>query len=319
LDDKIGALYSPISGTERLVVYSGLELQAGLPGVFALSDGCYYSTIRFGASGMRYSEMFRVSNDRLTPAGTIYNVMRWGNSFDFGGMPYSTGYKNILYMESEIAVNAVLQTEEGLEDDAKNFIPTLEKTHTQYVVREYVPAAVAEALGHLKMHDSIEFGVVSDFGLYTDFKTMHRVETQIDYDLDRCNALVTITFFLDDGVIKTACENKVVTTEDPEYAPSEIIALQADCIGNTGGTWSALASVQAPYNVTYVEVTGLPFNGGLPIQRYPVTNAVSISDATAGMGTLAVGVYALTFTPVRVKNNFVTKGAAQSVVLTIPA
>lgn len=308
LDTKISTLlYKPVVEDGRMVIYNGQGIGT------ALTEGCYYSRLTFATSNKLYSEVFTASSGK-SKEGIILSRIEWTNSCDFGGIPYSIGYKNFINIQSRPYIDKINITEEGVEDGVKNFTPTLQKFQNVFQIREYLPTYLLNSISTLQLHNSIKY-----YEQYTDtdYIEMKHVKVAVDFDEDeddyRCNGILKVDFYKDDGVIKTPCCDTVpVVTADANFAVgtlSNIVATvrAANIISGVQRGVDISGDIAGTVDAIYIEGFPTTVNSGNP-------QPVNITGSTfAWSQDLPAGNYILKIYPTRTVNTFTIKGLVTTI------
>lgn len=163
----------------------------------SICNGYYYSTVIF-KSGTSYSEIFFV--DDQTPLNR-YLKIEWNGNCHIGGIQYSAGYKNMLYLDTELSKNVPSVIEDGEEIDGV-FIPITVQYINNYRIECYVPEYLVEALISLSLHPNVVITLKN--GLYSTKSSKINV-TNIEWDETSCMAVVELKFQQDEQMIYKSC------------------------------------------------------------------------------------------------------------------
>jgi hypothetical protein len=119
-----------------------------------LPEGRYYLTLEDCTGGTYYSEVIEVCDfDYLRPEKLVRLV--YCNCSPIGGIIYGDGYKNILYLDTEIGTPEYKYDEEGVNDGDGNFKPTHQKQYKYYQFILTAPEFLSDALHTIRAHDEV--------------------------------------------------------------------------------------------------------------------------------------------------------------------
>lgn len=304
MDSLIATLLnSPVVSDGRLIVYSG----GILTGV--VTTGCYYLKLHFTSGDELFSEIVHFTNGLADTGNTLARLV-WYDTCDIGGIPYGTlGFKHFLNIEALSVIDKVTILEEGVENAAKEFTPTLQKFTNEYLIEEYLPQYLLQSLAQLQLHNNIRY--------YPDWKKTAYVDVKqpkvtITYDDDNNAGIFKLTF-IGDELVKTACCDTInIVTPDSNFAVGTLSNIVVTIIPETMISGRGVQiNGDITGVVTAVYVSGFPSN---------VPTAGTAQATIGGGGTnfqlvqpVPAATYTLKIYPVRVIGAFTIKGTETTV------
>lgn len=143
------------STTDNLIYYTGSTISG-----MTLDEGSYYLEITDSAANKMFSEDFYATEV------CEYIRLRWWSNTDFDYYPFSQGYINTMYVDSELIYPSYEGSEEGSENGKKQFNPSFQKSEKYYKLKfDFVPEYISDALSLLFMSDN--------FTLSKDYLNIH--------------------------------------------------------------------------------------------------------------------------------------------------
>lgn len=124
----------------------------------------YYGTLITGlalACGRYYLDVKGYISEAFAVADNVDNLLKieWKNSADIGGLPYSLGFMQRLYLDAAVSAPSYPYREEGEKDGAGEFVAlsrTLAKTWN--FDTRLIPEFLLDVLQSLTLHDSVTIG-----------------------------------------------------------------------------------------------------------------------------------------------------------------
>lgn len=132
-----------------------------------------------------------------------YIKLEWWDTCDIGGIYYQDGFKNTVFLDTDIGrpdYNVLIEEQENGEG-----VPIMDYGRVQKIpqIQCYVPEYLADALSLLPLHSNVRMTYTN--GLYAGLVRNVSVNVEWDSENNDCMALVTISFQQDDQVVKTNC------------------------------------------------------------------------------------------------------------------
>lgn len=120
-----------------------------------LNSGKYYRlVVKFQSGRTAWSEWIWLP--KAQPEFKNYVKMEWWNDCDTGNIIYQTGYKNLIYLDTDVVQNQPTIEETGIENGYGEFVQTGSRWVDNYSVEDVVPEFVMQALLMLRMHEKIK-------------------------------------------------------------------------------------------------------------------------------------------------------------------
>lgn len=132
-----------------------------------------------------------------------YIKLEWWNSCNLGEIYYTGGFKNKLFLETEIGEPEYLHEETGHEDGNGVFVKELESLVKNYRFKVVVPEDIVDALEAMALHDNITITYTN--GLYSSAVRNVKVNATWSEETNQCLAVVEVLFQQDDQIIKGSC------------------------------------------------------------------------------------------------------------------
>lgn len=132
-----------------------------------------------------------------------YIKLEWWDTCDIGGIYYQDGFKNTVFLDTDIGRPDYNILEEGAENGDGVFIKDYSRLQKAPQIQCYVPEYLADALSLLPLHSNVRMTYTN--GLYAGLVRNVSVNIEWDSENNDCMALVTISFQQDDQVVKTNC------------------------------------------------------------------------------------------------------------------
>lgn len=237
-------------------IYKGQILPVEIP------TGFWYSVIILADGSAFVSEIFWVPCNESE--FDTFTKLEWSNSCDFATLIYQTGYKNLLYLTSELARAEPSVVEEGITNGEGKFFQTSAIYFDNYKIEEYVPEYVMNALVALKMHDTVM--ITQPYNRHSGL--VRNANGSINWtDSDEQSAAVTLEFQQEINLNKTGCCNNIsFGSLIPIQAVSDLIYL-AKATGANQYNFDARSNDKG-YNIefTNTDLQTLPFSGGFKYQ-----------------------------------------------------
>jgi hypothetical protein len=218
----------------------------------SMQQGYYYSKIVLESGGELYSEVFFVN--REIPHDE-YLKLRWWNDCDVADMVYQFGgYKNEIWLATNIARNEPSLVEEGQENNQKQFIPTVQYYTDNFTLDEYVPEYVLSSLTLVNMHDHIEISEPKSGNLFVPVRNF---KTTFEWTGTDCFCVATCKFQREGSYVKSRCCNNQSIERLAPYIVSELTNVSFThgvFVGQGLGyqvQWTPTGS-----NLTHVEIRG---------------------------------------------------------------
>ena len=173
--------------TDEYIMYKGTAIDG-------LLTGCYYMKIVKGATTF-YSETFQI-----IPASELVDYLKieWWNSCDILPILYSTGFKNLIYLDTYTEAIQPEVQEEGDKDGDENFIPTFQRVVCKHKIEFIGPDYLLDSLVLASIHDNIFITEDAEAIQVTALKVTN------DYGENFCGSS-KVEFELPDAYKKTAC------------------------------------------------------------------------------------------------------------------
>lgn len=132
-----------------------------------------------------------------------YIKLEWWNSCNLGNILYTTGFKNKLFLDTEIGEPEYLNVEDGHDDGNGVFVKEFESLVKNYKFKVVVPEDIVDALQAMRLHDNINITFTN--GLYSSSVRNVKVNTTWMEDENQCLAIVEVLFEQNDQLIKSSC------------------------------------------------------------------------------------------------------------------
>jgi hypothetical protein len=132
-----------------------------------------------------------------------YIKLEWWDTCNVGNIYYEVGFKNKIFLDTDIGKPSYDILEEGEENGNGVFIKDYVRFQKIPQIQCYVPEYLADALSLLPLHSNIR--VTFTNGIYAGLVRNANVTVEWDNENNDCMATVTITFQQDDQVVKTNC------------------------------------------------------------------------------------------------------------------
>lgn len=174
------------TATEEYLTYKGDVLSIGL------AKGCYYARIIKG-SDVYYSEVFRAETDLSS-----FTKLSWWNSCDISPVMYQTGFVNTIYLDTYTEVIPPDINEEGVENGAGQFIPTIQRIVHKHKIETFGPDYLLDALSFMSIHGSVQLTEG------TDVTIIERVKVSPEF-AENYGGTCKIEFELPGAYIRTNC------------------------------------------------------------------------------------------------------------------
>jgi len=145
-----------------------------------------------------------------------YLRFEYWNECDLGYIYYQGGQHFIFYIDGDITEPFHEEVEDGQENGDGTFIPTYRKGLKRYRIRTtLVPDYLIDAMQRMKLHDHIELTFKSG-----EIEQIYNVDIEPEWVFEKrlWQALVTITFDMDESItVGACCDNLTVTDAIPEW------------------------------------------------------------------------------------------------------
>jgi hypothetical protein len=137
-----------------------------------------------------------------------YIKLEWRNSCDIGRIYYQAGFSQHIFLDAGVGAPAYNQNfEEAGEDGNGVVILDYMKLEKVYKIQCYVPEYLLDALQLLSMHDDIMLSYTN--GLFSSAIRNVVVDSEWAEESNQCMALATISFQMNDQVVKNSCCNNL--------------------------------------------------------------------------------------------------------------
>jgi len=147
------------------------------------------------------------------------------NECDLGYIYYQGGQHFIFYIYGDITEPFHEEVEDGQENGDGTFIPTYRKGLKRYRIRTtLVPDYLIDAMQRMKLHDHIELTFKTG-----EIEQIYNVDIEPEWVFEKrlWQALVTITFDMDEKVIVSGCCDNL-TVEQVEKFTADSTFITAD-------------------------------------------------------------------------------------------
>jgi hypothetical protein len=175
------------------IIFKGQTLSAPLP------CGLYEASIKFSDGSVWWSEVFRVIG--RVNGKYPYLLLKWKHTCDLGGIIYSTGYENKLFLDSFLAHTEPDLLEEVEKDGAGTEVVKFSKFTFKYRFSEIVPDYIKEALVAMTLH---RIKTVTDRSGLISFQ-VSRARVNSSVEGGGCFSFVDILLEQDQVLIATSC------------------------------------------------------------------------------------------------------------------
>jgi hypothetical protein len=186
--------------------HSGGTLTLG-SGTLNMAAGYYY--LQFEVNGATYfSEVFSVvACMNWTDPDYPYLLLVFdnGDSCDLPPILYQTGWQQKLFLDTAIERETPTVEEEGTEDGAKNFVPTLQKFVDNLRFEALVPFTVGEGLVLMSMHRRVM--LTTPGGVYNG--EIRNIRPSMAQQQNGNIYLVSLEFQQDTQYLNTSCCNLI--------------------------------------------------------------------------------------------------------------
>ena len=177
-------------------------------GIGNLQGGHYYFEMHIANDNNRVfvSEVFYVPYS-VSEYSELTLIETW-NSCDIPEVLYQKGFKNRFYLEGRMLLNDPEIEEDGYENGAKEFIPTLIKYTDKYNFQAVVPEYIYHALLFIRMHDN--FWITEPTTLRKGKFTAKKIKA--DWDNGGKICMVDVELEQKRRIVKGGCcENKTLS------------------------------------------------------------------------------------------------------------
>jgi len=154
-----------------------------------------------------------------------YLKFEYWNTCDLGNIYYQAGQHFIFYLDADIYEPFHEEVEDGQENGDGTFIPTYRKGIKRYRIRtSLVPDYLIDAMQRMKLHDNIELTFKTG-----EVEQIYNVDIEPEWVFEKrlWQALVTITFDMDEKVIVSGCCDNL-TVEQVERFTADSTFITAD-------------------------------------------------------------------------------------------
>ena len=183
----VGLIEEKHTDTLEYLTYKGNTLTDTV-----LPSGCYYAKIVKGTDTY-YSEIFTVKSSLAE-----YLKLEWSHTCDIDPVMYQTGLVNTIYLDTYTEPIPPEVNEEGEENGAGEFTPTLQRIVHKHKIEIFAPDYLLDALAFMQIHNTVQ---ITD---YTDTSEMERIKVSPDYG-DNYAGSCKIEFELPGDYVATNC------------------------------------------------------------------------------------------------------------------
>jgi hypothetical protein len=151
-----------------------------------------------------------------------YIMLQWNHSCDLGNIYYNGGYKNRIFIKTDLGAPEYEYEVEAKENGDGEIIPVTQKTRKVYkMVILNCSEPLVDALNALQMHDTVYLAYSN--GLYS--AQIKNIKTIVTWENDQCLATVELNFHQDDQIISNSCctDLTVETIDDSNCDPCAIV------------------------------------------------------------------------------------------------
>ena len=129
--------------------------------------------------------------------------LTYRNSCDIGGVYYSGGFENKLFLDADIVKPEYISVEEGFENGDAVFIKEYESLKKTYRFEIIAPEYIADTLKFMALHDDVKIATMD--GLYQSQIRNIKVNVTWEEQFNDCMATIEVTFEQDDQITRTGC------------------------------------------------------------------------------------------------------------------
>ena len=154
-----------------------------------------------------------------------YLKFEYWNTCDLGNIYYQGGQHFIFYLDADVGEPIHEEVEEGQENGDGDFIPTYRRQMKRYRIRTgLIPDYLIDAIQRMKLHDHIELTFKTG-----EIEQIYNVDIEPEWVFEKrlWQALVTITFDMDEKVIVSGCCDNL-TVEQVERITADSTFITAD-------------------------------------------------------------------------------------------
>ncbi len=129
-----------------------------------------------------------------------------------GSIYYGTNQNFRMYIDGDVEQMYFEETDEGQEDGEGNFVPTLRRQIKKYkIITQEQPPHMVDAFYRMRMNDHIYLTWKDG-----DITEIYNVQVEHEWFAEKYNAIVTLTFDLDEKCIVDSCCRSVVAVDITE-------------------------------------------------------------------------------------------------------
>lgn len=259
-----------------------------------LEPAMYYMVLEVNGE-LYYSEVFQVCKSfSITDQVIPYLKFEYNNTGDdgvagdLGEIMYQTGYKNILYLDTDVITEEPSIEEEGHEDGAKQFIRDLARYVENFSLDELMPFYLADAMMIMSMHKNVTMTL--PYKLYSG-KIRNMKATMKQQEVSNVYRL-TFSFSQDSKYIDNACATKLeIFSGSTAVATAASGVSQGNILGTINFNWTITGSWHK------VKIKHISRSGGVgSLVADKIVNAPAVSTTHTGFsnGTHQIDIIPIT-------------------------